>query len=124
MSDASKRNGAGAGDTGSFARFENLARTLFTSAKPAPEAKTAASDRPVQRAARPRLAANVRRLAMSLLPGHNQLRCSFCGKDKDHVQFLIAGPTVYICGKCVDLCVDIIERTKASGSAPPPPAQD
>jgi ATP-dependent Clp protease ATP-binding subunit ClpX len=36
------------------------------------------------------------------------LRCSFCGKNQDEVRKLIAGPTVYICNECVDLCTDII----------------
>jgi ATP-dependent protease Clp ATPase subunit len=36
------------------------------------------------------------------------LHCSFCGKDKDSVTKLIAGPGVYICNECVDLCNDII----------------
>src|SRR3972149_450322 len=38
--------------------------------------------------------------------GH--LRCSFCGKSRDEVRKLIAGPTVYICDECVNLCNDII----------------
>jgi hypothetical protein len=37
-----------------------------------------------------------------------KLRCSFCGKSQDDVRKLIAGPTVYICDECVDVCVDII----------------
>jgi ATP-dependent Clp protease ATP-binding subunit ClpX len=36
------------------------------------------------------------------------LRCSFCGKSQDEVRKLIAGPTVYICDECIDLCNDII----------------
>ena len=44
------------------------------------------------------------------------LRCSFCGKSRDEVRKLIAGPTVYICDECVNLCNDIIaedwEETK------------
>src|SRR5580765_7281799 len=36
------------------------------------------------------------------------LRCSFCGKGRDEVRKLIAGPTVYICDECVGLCNDII----------------
>src|ERR1051325_5464614 len=36
------------------------------------------------------------------------LRCSFCGKSRDEVRKLIAGPTVYICDECVNLCNDII----------------
>jgi ATP-dependent Clp protease ATP-binding subunit ClpX len=37
-----------------------------------------------------------------------RLRCSFCGKSRDEVRKLIAGPTVYICDECVNLCNDII----------------
>jgi ATP-dependent Clp protease ATP-binding subunit ClpX len=37
-----------------------------------------------------------------------ELRCSFCGKGQDEVKKLIAGPTVYICDECVELCNDII----------------
>jgi ribosomal protein S14 len=36
------------------------------------------------------------------------LRCSFCNKDQDDVAKLIAGPTVFICGECVEVCNDII----------------
>ncbi len=36
------------------------------------------------------------------------LRCSFCGKSQDEVKRLIAGPMVYICDECIDLCNDII----------------
>ena len=42
------------------------------------------------------------------------LLCSFCGKDQNHVRKLIAGPTVYICDECVDLCNDILEEEKSS----------
>ncbi|MGQ9668652.1 MAG: ATP-dependent Clp protease ATP-binding subunit ClpX [Desulfosoma sp.] len=37
-----------------------------------------------------------------------ELRCSFCGKSQNEVKKLIAGPTVYICDECVELCNDII----------------
>ena len=40
----------------------------------------------------------------------NKLNCSFCGKAQDEVKKLIAGPSVYICNECVDLCNDIIEE--------------
>jgi len=40
----------------------------------------------------------------------NKLNCSFCGKVQDEVKKLIAGPSVYICNECVDLCNDIIEE--------------
>ena len=36
------------------------------------------------------------------------LRCSFCNKDQNDVRKLIAGPTVFICDECVDVCNDII----------------
>jgi len=36
--------------------------------------------------------------------------CSFCGKSQHEVKKLIAGPTVFICDECVDLCVDIIKE--------------
>lgn len=39
-----------------------------------------------------------------------QLRCSFCGKPQDQVRRLIAGPNVYICNECIDLCQEIIEE--------------
>ena len=40
----------------------------------------------------------------------DKLNCSFCGKVQDEVKKLIAGPSVYICNECVDLCNDIIEE--------------
>src|SRR3990167_2772499 len=36
------------------------------------------------------------------------LKCSFCGKSQNDVRKLIAGPTVYICDECIELCNDII----------------
>ncbi|HUF55083.1 MAG TPA: ATP-dependent Clp protease ATP-binding subunit ClpX [Thermohalobaculum sp.] len=43
----------------------------------------------------------------------NTLYCSFCGKSQHEVRKLIAGPTVFICDECVELCMDIIrEETK------------
>ena len=46
------------------------------------------------------------------------LRCSFCGKTQDDVKKLIAGPTVYICNECVELCGEIIteEATQAQAA--------
>ena len=38
----------------------------------------------------------------------NILKCSFCGKGQDEVKKLIAGPTVYICNECVELCNEIM----------------
>ena len=40
----------------------------------------------------------------------NKLSCTFCGKSQEDVRKLIAGPSVYICDECVDLCNDIIEE--------------
>jgi ATP-dependent Clp protease ATP-binding subunit ClpX len=55
-----------------------------------------------------RRAASARRVTAALT-------CSFCGKHQRQVNKLIAGPGVYICNDCVDLCVEIIaqERSKA-----------
>jgi ATP-dependent Clp protease ATP-binding subunit ClpX len=45
----------------------------------------------------------------------NTLYCSFCGKSQHEVKKLIAGPTVFICDECVELCVEIIrEETKSA----------
>jgi ATP-dependent Clp protease ATP-binding subunit ClpX len=45
----------------------------------------------------------------------NTLYCSFCGKSQHEVRKLIAGPTVFICNECVELCMDIIrEENKSS----------
>ena len=55
------------------------------------------------------------------------LQCSFCGKTQDEVRKLVAGPSVYICDECVDLCVDILSEeleavpgAKLSNSLPTP----
>jgi ATP-dependent Clp protease ATP-binding subunit ClpX len=40
------------------------------------------------------------------------LRCSFCGKQQDEVDKLIAGPGVYICNEGVDLCNEIVEKKR------------
>ncbi len=48
-------------------------------------------------------------------PDKTELYCSFCGKSQHEVKKLIAGPTVFICDECVELCMDIIrEETKSS----------
>lgn len=41
------------------------------------------------------------------------LYCTFCGKSQHDVSQLIAGPTVFICDECVDLCADIIREKRA-----------
>jgi len=60
--------------------------------------------------------------------GKNTLYCSFCGKSQHEVRKLIAGPTVFICDECVELCMDIIrEESKSSlvkaGDGVPSPQQ-
>jgi ATP-dependent Clp protease ATP-binding subunit ClpX len=40
----------------------------------------------------------------------DQLQCSFCGKSQRQVRKLIAGPGVYICDECIELCNEIIDE--------------
>lgn len=46
---------------------------------------------------------------MSRYEEKKQLKCSFCGKSQEQVRRLVAGPGVYICDECIDLCSEIIE---------------
>ncbi|HOF64890.1 MAG TPA: ATP-dependent Clp protease ATP-binding subunit ClpX, partial [Dermatophilaceae bacterium] len=48
--------------------------------------------------------------------GSDLLKCSFCGKSQKQVKKLIAGPGVYICDECIDLCNEIIEEELAETS--------
>ena len=43
-----------------------------------------------------------------------QLKCSFCGKDQESVRKLVAGPGVYICDECIELCAEIVEEEVGS----------
>src|SRR5256714_9564997 len=58
--------------------------------------------------------------------GKGPLKCSFCGKSQNDVRKLIAGPTVYICDECIELCNDIIaeeweeEKSREIRSLPKP----
>src|SRR5881296_3549975 len=58
--------------------------------------------------------------------GNGTLKCSFCGKSQNDVRKLIAGPTVYICDECIELCNDIIaeeweeEKSRELRSLPKP----
>src|SRR5437879_13332886 len=58
--------------------------------------------------------------------GNGTLRCSFCGKSQNDVRKLIAGPTVYICDECIELCKDIVaegweeEKSRELRSLPKP----
>src|ERR1044071_2667535 len=45
---------------------------------------------------------------------NEQLLCSFCGKSQRQVKKLIAGPGVYICDECIDLCNEIIDEELAT----------
>ena len=57
----------------------------------------------------------------------SHLKCSFCGKSQEQVRKLIAGPGVYICDECVDLCNEILDEElfdSSSTSTAPPPAQN
>ena len=51
---------------------------------------------------------------MSEKNNKNILYCSFCGKSQHEVRKLIAGPTVFICDECVELCMDIIKEENKS----------
>ncbi len=44
--------------------------------------------------------------------GEVEVTCSFCGKTQDEVKKLIAGPTVYICNECIDLCNEIVSEDR------------
>jgi ATP-dependent Clp protease ATP-binding subunit ClpX len=44
------------------------------------------------------------------------LKCSFCGKSQKQVKKLIAGPGVYICDECIELCNEIIEEEFSEGT--------
>ena len=54
---------------------------------------------------------------MSKYDENNEIRCSFCGRPQSQVKRLIAGPDVYICNECVELCQDIIAEGMAEETA-------
>jgi len=58
---------------------------------------------------------------------NKQLRCSFCGKPQSQVRRLVAGPGVYICDECVEMCMDIVQeamRQELGGSHTPSTSYD
>ena len=63
---------------------------------------------------------------MSKKEEKESLFCSFCGKSQKEVKKLIAGPTVFVCDECVELCMDIIKedsknnKTKLKKDTPKP----
>lgn len=113
-----------------YARFNYLAQRLFAVKKVELEKIRADYDgekkKASQNASRAAggFAERLRRFAMKATDKPT-LQCSFCGKTAEQVQFLLAGggnpPSVYICGGCVDISASIIEKTKASGTAPAAP---
>lgn len=64
-------------------------------------------------------------MGISLAPQKRlPLYCSFCGKEKDDVAYLVSGPTVFICNECVELCRQIgtemlVENGVAASTASP-----
>lgn len=116
MSSRGAKNGA---PPGSFERFEYLARRLFGVEKRELEEQGNESSAAARNASPQNFIQKLRRFAMQ--HGEKQpLRCSFCGKSEHEVTYLIAGgaSSVYICDACVDKCVDIVNRARASGPAP------
>ncbi len=51
------------------------------------------------------------------ISGKDKLQCSFCGKNQTEVRKLVAGPEVYICDECIDLCNDILTDTKVKSNS-------
>ena len=49
--------------------------------------------------------------------------CSFCAKEEQQVAQMVAGPGVYICNECVDLCTGIFAAGKATSKSKPEPAE-
>jgi len=53
---------------------------------------------------------------MGKFDDRNAVKCSFCGKTQEQVKKLIAGPGVYICDECVELCMEIVEEEAQQGN--------
>ena len=51
-----------------------------------------------------------------IIDENKQLRCSFCGKTEDQVDDIIAGPGVFICNNCVEMCNDILAKSYAQST--------
>ena len=47
---------------------------------------------------------------MTKFEDNKQVKCSFCGKSQERVRRLVAGPGVYICNECLELCMEIIDE--------------
>jgi ClpX C4-type zinc finger len=85
-----------------------------------------AADRSGGRRRRAQMLARMVRTAMvrlgRRLPGQ-ALHCSFCHKSQHEVRALIAGPAVFICDECVNICVGVLKDLGDAGSAPVPPVR-
>ena len=51
--------------------------------------------------------------------GRRQEQCSFCGRGREEVRRLVAGPSVFICDRCVELCTEILATDGAPPCEPP-----
>lgn len=47
---------------------------------------------------------------LAFLSKNKLINCSFCGKDESNLKKLIAGPDVFICNECIEICVEILEE--------------
>ena len=52
------------------------------------------------------------------MPNHERIRCSFCGKDQEQVDRIIAGPGAFICNECIHLCMSILDDEDEEESLP------
>src|SRR3990172_4220335 len=52
----------------------------------------------------------------------DKLKCSFCGKSQEQVRKLVAGPGVYICDECIELCNEIVEEELSTDEVQTPRA--
>src|SRR6516164_10071125 len=79
---------------------------------------TSATTRAMSCSLSPSLSCSANRIEVAMAVqslSKNTLYCSFCGKIQHEVRKLIAGPTVFICDECVEICMDIIrEENKSS----------
>jgi RNA polymerase primary sigma factor len=71
--------------------------------------------------ARQTLECSAERIAGANVVGVTQLRCSFCGKSEAQVKKLVAGPGVYICKECVELCQEILDQEREGEDPSRPP---
>lgn len=66
-------------------------------------------------------------MAIALVPPRKKppLYCSFCGKEKDEVAYLVSGPCVFICNECVELCraIGTEQLVENAAALPSPQAQ-